>query len=448
MTTSLETAQPPAKSSNTRRVIEFDASREGKIGIAIPQNTWDWPRIQFILDEALSLTDKRNTTVLNADIQSLAFQLYPYLPDAKGVLRTIRTKAKGYYQAAHYGTPQAKAILRPYRRQLRALVWAARQKLAVALCLPNQRNWDIRAYRLFLEFQFNLGRLSRVHFLTLTFEGNPCYQLIQERTRRLKRKLKDEGFEAVSVVSRHPSTDVEGRMHTHLLVWTRQTRSPSEDTIAVNKCKAALKSSKSPFGSTRWTTASDRQSFLQISAYMAWNYSQTISLAKGTHNPIPRGARVLGRPRRVSCRQMWTSVGKISLNTPAKAAWRSAVSRYAAAAGRPSGGDLRWIWRERRKIREFLEPENWWDVSVSGLDGHTYQVIPAGEDFLGNEIYLLLGDHRGFYLTESGLEELAALEVAPGALAQNDLLDLTAGKTAYIYDVLGMSWNPHYNYAN
>lgn len=123
--------------------------------------------------------------------------------------------------------------------------------------------------------------------------------------------------------------------------------------------------------------------------------------------------------------------------------------RYSAVHGRSPEDDRRWIWRERRLIREYIEPEPWSDASVTGLDGYTYRVTPEGEDHLGNETYRLSSDERGtFFLTEHGLEELAKLQAIPGVFSKNEGLDLTTGETAFCYEVLGFYifdglWRPN-----
>jgi hypothetical protein len=82
---------------------------------------------------------------------------------------------------------------------------------------------------------------------------------------------------------------------------------------------------------------------------------------------------------------------------------------------------------------------SWWNPSVSGLDGFDYRVIPMGEDHEGDETYLLSSDERGgFYLTEHGLQGLAKYGVSSGALPKNPRFDLTTGKTARIYETLGI----------
>jgi hypothetical protein len=172
---------------------------------------------------------------------------------------------------------------------------------------------------------------------------------------------------------------------------------------------------------------------------MALNYSRTLRLAKGPDNQIPKGARILSRPQNCLPGQAWTSTGKITLVTPATTAWRKAVSRYADVHGRSTTGDRRWIWRERRLIREFLEPEEWWECSVTGLDGYTYRVREPDVDCYGNDVYRLESeDGRSFYPTVQTLEELAALQILPNALPKNSSLDFTTGETANCLEILGM----------
>ncbi len=307
------------------------------------------------------------------EIQSLAKQLYPYLPNGKGELRTIRTNAKRYFKMAYKSRkPAARDALRPYALQLEALVLAAGQKLAAIFCEANWRNWDLRAYRFYQELQLNLGKLKRVHFVTLTFGGNPTYSRIRELLKDLTgNTLYREGFESVEIVAFHPDKKNPGRMHVHLLFWSKcQTRSRQAETAAIERIQAAISRPTSRFGFTEYRPVLGVKEILKVSAYMALNYSRTLKVAKGEHNPIPKGSRVVSRPQNCLPGQAWVKVGKSTLVTPAKTAWRKAVSCYAAARGRSTTGDRRWIWRERRLIREFLEPEEWWESSFTGLDGY------------------------------------------------------------------------------
>jgi hypothetical protein len=174
-------------------------------------------------------------------------------------------------------------------------------------------------------------------------------------------------------------------------------------------------------------------------AYMAKNYSDSLKAPKGAGEQIPKKSRLISRPKESRAGVSWVAVGRISLVTPEKTSWRKAVSRHAAATGRTPEGDRRWVWRERRAIRQWLEPETWWAASVTGLDGYTYRVTPAGVDQLGHEIYALSSDERGtFFLTQYALEGLARLQVMPGCFEKQEKLDLTTGVTAYCLEVLGM----------
>ena len=404
------------------------------------RETWEWPQIKRLLDEVPLSTTKRETTDSNTEKGDIMSKLYVLLPKGKAELRAIRDNAKRYFRAADRGRREAKAVLKPYTRLLWALIWAVRQKLAATFCQPNLRNWDKRACALFVDLQMNLGRLPRIHFLTLTFAGTPTYESVRERLRSITRNsLYREGYETVDVVAFHPQSRGGGRLHVHLLAWSKRSRTLSEEKSALKRCKAAMRRERSGIGITDCQPIIGAEELVKIAAYIAWNYDQTLRLAKGPLNPIPKGARVLSPPQEVLPGLKWKRTGKFSFVTPATMAWRQAIAKYAGANRCRPEGDRRWIWCERRKIREYLEPEAWCNVSVTGLDGYTYQVIPADEDCDGNETYLVSNDQRGgFYLTEQGLETLAKLEVCPGSLPQNDRLDLTTGKQAYWYEVFGM----------
>src|ERR1035437_2977455 len=424
MKLSIEAAQPATSSASTRLLVEFDTSTDGKICIEILQNSWDWPRIKLLLDQVSSSSDDRKTTDSNADNQcvkesvkvadeKLVRRICPLLPGGKGDLREILARVKSWYKLARRGSLEAKAAIRPYVPQFKALAQEVRARLAEIFCRPNWRDWDKRAYRFYKELQYNLGKFRRVHFLTLTFTGD----LIYAQVRRL---LKDvtgnhlyrQDFESVEVVGFHPDLTQTGRIHVHLFCWSKRARSIREEKSAIEMVQAAIALTGRGIGFTDYQVASGTAAILRVAAYMALNYSLTLKQAKGPENPIPKGAHVLSRPENSLPGIKWTTVGKISLVTRATTAWRQAVSRYAAATGRPLGGDLRWIWRERRRIRDYIEPLGCWDVSVTGLDGYTYRVIPDKPDHLGEEIYLLSSEERGgFFVTQSALEDLAAFQI-------------------------------------
>jgi len=429
--------------ASSSRIIEFDASGEGKIGPEIHTEDWDWPGILRLFDEVLPLSAKKETTDSNdpnAQHKSMARSLYPYLPNGQGDLRTIRKNAKKYYRLAKRSpTPETREALSLYRRQLEALALAARQKLSVVCCQVNKRNWDKRAYRFYQELQLNLGKFRQIHFLTLTFTGDLNYKEVRKLLKDFTgNHLYRNDFESVEIVAFHPSPDAPGRLHVHLLAWSKHPRSLRDEKKALTELFSAVKRAKRGIGFTNCKSVSGVAEVLKTAAYLAFNYSQTVKLAKGPENPIPKGARLLSRPQSVLPGQAWKSVGKIALVTPSTTEWRKAVARFAEVHGLSPAGDRRWIWWRRRSIRRYLEPETWWEASVTGLDGYTYRVIPAGEDHFGNETYLLSSDERGgFYLTDHGLRELANFEVMAEAVPKNSKLDLTTGETANCYEVLG-----------
>lgn len=442
---------------DTRREIQFTT---GGIGpdITMP-NPWGWPQIQQLLGEVFLSSDIGNTSVSNHDGQEMAMQLYGFLPQGKEELRRIRDNGKRYFRDAAWGHPEAQEILRPWRQHLRALVWAAQMKLGAVHCRPNQQNWHKRAYGFFLALQNNLGRLRRVHFVTVSFVDPVNYAGVRECLRELKKNiLRREGLAAVNVIACHPARGTQGRLHLHLLVWSREQRTPQAEAAAVKRalaklvrCRRRRKEVREAYGVGRieCERISGSQSFLRVFAYIAWNYSATLKLSKGDHNPIPPFARLPGSPPEVHPGIRWIKTGGFSYVTPATCAWRAAIGRYAAAVGRSTEGNWQWIWRERRRIREYLEPKRWRPPSVTGLDGFTYRVIAYGEDAVGNETYLVSSDERGgFILTERGLEITGEFEVMSGTLPKNDRLDLTSGEHACWFEVWSLpfrSWRTQRN---
>ncbi|MGJ8632329.1 MAG: hypothetical protein ACSHX7_00250 [Luteolibacter sp.] len=369
-------------------------------------------------------------------------KLSPRLPNGQMVLREIREKASKYLgQIRRGGSEEAKQILRPYFWHLKALVMAARQKLSVAICLPNNRNWDRRAFQFYQELQLNLGKMKRVHFITLTFAGDFNYKEIRKMLKNFTgNQLYRADFESVEVVAYHPDSSNEGRLHVHLLAWSKYPRSARMEKSLIDRIISTVRSSKLGIGISRSRAASGIAAILRSAAYMAWNYSRTLSQSRDEGTPIPKGARVLSRPKNVLPERAWQSVGKLTLITPTTTAWRRAVGKFAKIHHLSPKLNRQWVWRQRRLIRKLVEQETWWETSVTGLDGYSYLVIPAGRDHLGNETYLLSNEERGgFYLTEHGLEKLAKYEVLPEALEKNCRFDLTTGDVANCYETLGMN---------
>jgi len=438
--------------TNTRREIEF--TTDGIAPAITMPNQWGWPQIQQLLGEVFLSSNIGNTSVSNLGWQEMSQQLYGYLPQGKAELRKIRDNGKRYFRDAGWGRPEAREILRPYRQQLRALVWAARMKLGAVHCRPNQQSWHKQAYGFFLALQNNLGRLRRLHFVTLTFVDPVNYEGVRGCLRELKKNiLLREGLAAVTVIACHPSRGKQGRLHLHMLVWSKETRTPQAESAAVErafaklmKCRRSRKGHRNKptygVGRIEFERISGSQSFLRVFAYIAWNYSATLKLSKGDHNPVPLYAKLPGHPPEVHPGVRWIKTGGFSYVTPATCAWRAAVARYAAAVGRSTEGNWQWIWRERRRIREYLEAERWRPPCVTGMDGFTYRVVAYGEDAVGNETYLVSSEERGgFILTEQGLELVGKLEAMSGTLPKNDDLDLTTGEHACWLEVWGLPFS-------
>lgn len=384
----------------------------------------------------------------------MALRLFGYLPQSEGEIELLMDNAKRYSRQAHRGgTADARAVLMPYQHKLRALVWAARMKLGTIFCRPNPRDWDKRAYGLFLALQNNLGRLPRVWFLTISFAGNPTYEAVRKKVRGLtKNPLYRAGFETVDVISFHPTPGEPSRLHAHLILWSRCDRTPQAEMRAIDSVVEGLRRAALPkkkkkkkknetclIGRCEIERLRDRRSMLNVFAYVAFNYHQTLSLDRGPHNPIPPRARLLSQPQQVTEGRRWTKTGRFAYVTPESVAWRRAVARHAEATGRTADGDWRWIWRERRRIRHFLDPVQYRPPSIAGLDGFTYIVQPYGEDAVGRECYLVTSEDRGsFILTDVGLRGLGIMHAMPNCWPRNDLLDITTGEHACWFEVLGM----------
>ena len=277
--------------------------------------------------------------------------------------------------------------------------------------------------------QTNLGKLPRTYFLTVTFRKRATYEEARKQLKGITGNiLYRAGFESVDVVAWHPKGGNDAHIHAHLIFWNTRPRSRQAESAAVKRVDAALKAGCYGAGSCPLT---ETRSFLKTAAYLAYNYDRMLKLAKGPSNPIPKYSKLVRPPKEVLPGRLWTKTGRFSFLTPATKAWRAAVGRYAAATGKAENGCWRWIWRERHRIRAYLQPEEWCGVGVTGLDGFHYRVASYGEDHIGNETYLFSSEERGgFVLTDRGLELVAGYQAACEVLPKNDRLDLTTGKRA------------------
>lgn len=407
-------------------------------------NPWGWTQIKQLLDEVAPLTTDRKSPDSFEGTSRLAFRLFGFIPQSKAELRRLRDNAKRYFRLATSRRPETREILMPYRRELRALVWSTRQRLATAIAAVNPHGWDKRAWGLFHALQANLGKMPRTYFLTVTFRKHATYEQVRKKLKGIVGNILGRaGFESVDVVAWHPKRGSDARIHAHLIFWNVRPRSRQAESAAVKRVDAALKAGRYGAGSCPLSKTRD---FLSTAAYLAFNYDRMLKLAKGPSNPIPKYAKLLRPPKQVLPGRPWTKTGRFSFVTPATKAWRAAVARYAVATGKDENGCWRWIWRERHRIRAYLQPEEWCSVCVTGLDGYTYQVASYGVDHLGNETYLVSNEERGgFVLTDRGLEVVAGYQASFNALPKNDRLDLTTGQRANWREVWGMPFQRRRN---
>jgi hypothetical protein len=319
-------------------------------------------------------------------------------------------------------------------------------KMATVLCRPNQKSWGKRAYQFLTAMEQNLGRMERVYFLTLTFPdiedfGSTFYYVARDRVRGVTRNLLYRaGFETLDLMAFHPEPGNPGRLHTHHLLWSRGARTARAETEAVEGIRQALENNAYRM---KKITLDQVASLPATAAYLAWNFDRTVKLSKGSHNPIPRGARVLSLPKNLTEERPWRRAGRFSIHNPSHSAFRAAVGRHARERGYSNDGNWGWIWRERRQIREGMGPEPWISPSVTGLDGITYQVSAYDIDAESDEVYLLRSTEHGraYVLKEHALEELSDMDILPGCLEENPRLDPTTGLHACLIDI----WLPHFS---
>jgi len=318
-------------------------------------------------------------------------------------------------------------------------------KLGVVLCRPNQKSWGKRAYQFLTAMELNLGRMERVYFLTLTFpdyvDGDSTFYFVaRDRVRGVTRNLLYRaGFETLDLMAFHPEPGNPGRLHAHILLWSRSARTARAETEAVEGIRRALENNAYRMEKI---TLDQVASLPATAAYLAWNFDRTVKLSKGSHNPIPRGARVLSLPKNLTEDRPWTRAGRFSIHSPAHASFRAAVDRHARERGYSNDGNWGWIWRERRQIREAMGPEPWIAPSVTGLDGITYRVSAYEVDAEGDEVYLLRSEEHGraYVLKEHALGELGAMDILPGSLEANPRLDPITGLHACLIDI----WLPDF----
>jgi hypothetical protein len=394
-------------------------------------NSWDWPQVESLL----SLLSNIRETTDSKSLPKLAEALHGDLPSGKSDLQLLRENLKGFVLRS-----RGNEVLKARRGEIWVLLQAVRMKLGSVLCRPNQHSWSKRAYQLMSGIELNLGKIDRVYFATLTFPGNPDYRQARDRVRGVTRNLLYRaGFETLDLIAIHPSEGNPGRLHAHLLLWSGTDRSARAEKRFIEGVRRALADHAYGVGLCK---LDEVESLPAAAAYMAWNFDRTIKLSKGPHNPVPKGARVLSVPRNLMQDRCWSRAGKFSFHSPAHAAFRAAVARFASDHGCAEDGNWGWIWSQRRQIRETIGGEPWIPPSVTGLDGFTYHVTAYDIDAVGEEVYLLGCPlrERAFILTEHALEELGAREILSGSLEENPALDPTTGLPACLIDI----WLPDF----
>lgn len=404
-------------------------------------NSWDWPQVEPLLS---FLSDIEKTTDSKYP-SKLGEALHGHLPSGKNELRLLRENLKGFLIRS-----RRNEVYKARRGDIWVLLQAVRMKLGSVLCKPNQKSWCKRAYQFLTAMELNLGRMERVYFLTLTFPDyeagdSTFYYVARDRVRGVTRNLMYRaGFETIDLMAFHLEPGNPGRLHTHHLLWSRSARTARAEKEAVEGIRRAFNDNAYRMG---LHTLDQVASLPATAAYLAWNFDRTVKLSKGSHNPIPRGARVLSLPKNLTVDRPWTRAGRFSIHSPSHSAFRAAVGRHARVRGYSADGNWGWIWRERRQIREDIGLEPWIAPSVTGLDGITYQVCAYDIDVESDEVYLLKSPEHGraYSLKEHALEELGAMDILPGSLRENPRLDPTTGLHACLIAIWLPAFSPEWS---
>lgn len=438
---------PPDPTSTPRRTVLFEKKVVPIPGLTNPdQFAWPWmaeifdaefpkvplwKRILLLLSSLIIIKQSRAEIAKNADI------LYGYLPNRLGELRRARAHARKYLQMALKGPWSKRLFLIGYIDTLRGLVLAIGTKLANSLTRPNRWGWkDLRAYRLFVALQTNLARIlpQPIYFVTLTFEGKIHYNDVRSHLKDFREDTFDRlGYQSVAVIAfgthtkyqewRHKGyyyrTPVhkEPRLHCHLMIWPFTERGDKEEKESYQGLQKIIAEKRHGIGEEHdLEILPTTEDFLRVCSYMALNYCGSLLIdRKNGMCPIPPRSNPLTPPDYVYTGRKWARTSELAHVTPYMIAWRKAAGRYAESMGYSSGGS--WLMREAEGIKEFMEPEQWREATVTGLDGYNYLVQPKELTNDGTEGYMLINPERPIYtISESELSHLGTLGAFPGAL--------------------------------
>lgn len=452
----METTTPPQNPPPAISKKKFDFQESTRTtGIPV-DDSWNWPAILKLVTDADALFTIKTTTFgksgksLSAkrkksscrdprETRQEALHDYYYgkLPWAEGTLTEIIDSLCGWLTSRDR---KVRSAVAPVREDLRVLLYAARLRLAEYMCRPNPQKWKKKAWAYFQELQINLGKVERLYFLTYTFRAGTTFDKVSAAAKAFaKDYLWANGFGSTGTIARHDSSKKEGIFHVHLLVWSLAERTLSEENKAMKKIENALEKNRCGIGRHLCLRVKEgRTGFAKVAAYIAWNYHEALGLPRGEGKSVPKGVRMLRRSTWARKGVKWQKTGAFSLETPARVAYRRAVAKYAAATGKSAGGNWSWIWRERKKIREYLEPEKPLGATITGADGYTYQVRVWPRDHEHQENYLISSPERGFEMTPHGLKEIAKFMLMPGAYEEMPGFDPTTGRTSYWVRILGL----------
>ena len=364
--------------------------------------------------------------------------LYRYLPSSEREVKELRKNTRDCilwsYRGESRGGDATRRALHPYKEEMWSLLLAINIRLANHLTNPNQNNWDERVCNLFLEIQKNLSSVRPLYFASMTFSRNLTFEQVRENLKAFRNNtLRREGFRSVGLVAFHyvseekwrrrryrgnPSKPREQRLHCHLLFWPEDGRNRADICRGLKKLRWALDRGRHGFGWYRFSKIKNILDFMKRARYMAINYSESLKYQRGNDwNPIPKRSKLLSLPKNEHGNMRWLRVEDDRIST-SKRAWEKAVEKYADMMGYDYRGY--WIKMYADRIKELIEPEDWQEPTVSGLDGFDYQITPINPGLEEGQRYMLSNPVRpDVIITEEELKLLGGLEIYPGALPRN-----------------------------
>lgn len=419
------------------RRVEFEI----RPPVSRAETPWEWmqgvfdrefptPRWKRIFLSYLYLIIKSVPSSSNHDKSKV---LYRHLPKAVGELQRLRRDVMDCLQWSRKSRLSTRLLTGGYIEDITSLIASINIKIANQLTNPNLNGWDERACVLFVEIQHNLSEVRPLYFATITFAEALDFQAVSSRLTDLRdNTLRRAGFQSVGVISYHAMTPDdyrrarygrdrckarERRLHVHLLFWPDRTADRDHVCRGLKSLRHALDRGRHGVGYYRISKIKGMLDFMKRAAYLAYNYSVSLKYQRGNEwNPIPSGGKLLRLPKNDRRVRRWRRRQDKRISTSQRA-WEKAVAKYAERMAYDCRGF--WIKQYADRIQELVEPEEWQDPKVNGLDGFEYLISPVPPSGKEQRYELRNPARSRWMISEEELKELGKLEVYPGALPCN-----------------------------